>query len=145
MEEMKSMDIKFSIEAEDGDPRLPIYCHYDGQTQPQGGVIEIHPEGRSVTVFSDPEIGGAVPVDAWHGVKLRVACSPSASPEGLQRWFDSQRETIERVIKGWSGAYDHASNWKGGLSDDGLAAMSLLEESAQQIDQTPVSSANDGV
>ena len=132
------MHIQLRIHGEAEEPRAPLYELYEGQHSAQPGVIEIDPENRWVDVFADPEIGNGVPEAVYYGRRLRVDCSAFVSAEGIRSWFDENRPLIERVISGWSEELNDQSNFVGRLTEDAEEAMSHLERSAQDIEESQV-------
>jgi hypothetical protein len=54
----------------------PVYCKYDGQTNPQGAYIEIDPENGTVEADYDGEIGDSVSEAVYNGRIKQVSISP---------------------------------------------------------------------
>lgn len=138
LDRSENMHIDLFIHGESEEPGAPIFNRYPGQHQPQPGVIEIDPDVREVEVFSDPEIGNAVPEAVYHGRRLRVDCSPYVSAEGVRKWFEENRALFERVISGWSEHLNDQLNHSGRLTEDAGEAMSQLEWSAREIQESQV-------
>lgn len=106
----------------------PVFLRYAGQHAPQRAIVEIDPERRSITACADPEIGGAVPVEVWHGRVLRLDCTPYASEQGLRDWVAANMQHVERVIAGHSVHGEH-----GRLTDDAADLLYQLERSLIDI------------
>ena len=69
----------------------PLYRRYPGQLDPQPVHIEIDPAERTMTAGINYEIGNAVPVDVWHGVRLRIAGSRYMTGAGWAALLDDPK------------------------------------------------------
>lgn len=109
-----------------GEP-IPLYKLYPGQNQPQRAFVSLDEEG-TVRAGINYEIGGAVPMDVWHGRTLRWSVSPYANGDSLADLLESDRvkELFERVYAGhevvWNG-----NNMVGRLDEDAEDASEELE------------------
>ena len=110
-----------------GEP-IPLYKLYPGQNQPQRAFVSLDEEG-TVRAGINYEIGGAVPMDVWHGRTLRWSVSPYANGDSLADLLESDkvRALFERVRNGHSVEWN-GSNMVGRLDEDAKEASEELEQ-----------------
>lgn len=104
----------------------PCYCHYDGQTQPQRGIIELTDSGY-VYVGYDSEIGGGVPFAAWHGRTRRYTVPHDLTVAGVEHVLTQIAPLLQIVYDDLSVDWD-GSNWIGKLTDAGKNAELEIEQ-----------------
>lgn len=112
---------------------LPVYHHYEGQTEPQLAYLELDEHG-AVSVDWDGEIGNAMPMSVWHKRDLRWTLpSPLLRGFALSDFLDDQdvRKALARVHAGRSIEWD-GSNKVGRYTPDAEAA---IEDVRRLIDE----------
>ena len=106
----------------------PLYRRYPGQIDPQPVHIEIDPEKRTLTAGINYEIGSAVPVDVWHGVRLRIAGSRYMTGAGWAALLDDPKilALAAEICDGHTLYWDDG-NRRGLLTEDARLAYKELE------------------
>jgi len=101
---------------------------YPGQCNRQDVCMDIMSSGL-VDVFTNPEIGNAVPSKVWHGEIRRLTLNSIATQAEARAWYTENKKLIRRVVAGmdteWNGA-----NHVGTLTDDAKEALDALEYAA---------------
>ncbi|RME23332.1 MAG: hypothetical protein D6800_09985 [Candidatus Zixiibacteriota bacterium] len=111
----------------------PLFVQYGGQTQPQPAYLELDEFGN-VSLDYSSEIGGAVPMDVWHGRTLRWSVSPYLSRDAALDLLEdaSLVALLERVHAGHSVDWD-GSNMVGHLTEDAREAKQKVQEILDEI------------
>lgn len=102
-----------------------LYHRYPTQTEPQGCYIELCPSDRQLSAGSNAEIGNAVPMDVWHGRRLRFSI-PCLTETTANRLLDKIAPLAARVCDGYSCEWD-GGNHVGRYNDDAREAMEEIE------------------
>jgi hypothetical protein len=103
---------------------LPLYHHYDGQTNPQPAFIEI--EAGEVTFDWNAEIGSAIPMSVHHRRALRLPIPNHLSLAGYQSLFEDITPALREIIAGHTLHWD-GNNLAGRLTEEAQAAFDGLE------------------
>lgn len=77
-----------------------LYCKYDGQTRPQDAFIELDPIHQIARAAYDPEIGGAVPMDVYHGIVQRWHFLFVPTSMAANRILQDCQELFESICQG---------------------------------------------
>jgi hypothetical protein len=101
-----------------------LVLHYSGQINPQDTVADIEANG-TVYVHADPEIGGGVPSNVWHGVVQRIQLHYITAKGDARAWYREARPLLARLIAGMGDEWD-GSNRVGTLTDDARAALDAV-------------------
>lgn len=116
------------------DHPAPLYRVYPRETHPQPAYIELDPQARHAEVAWNAEIGDAVPMCVWHGLRLRYTVDHSLSGQQIADLLedDEVQALMERVCVG------HTVEWDGGndvgrLSDDAQEAHECLVAMLYQV------------
>ncbi len=119
----------------------PVYCRFDGQTQPQPAYLELDPQKRTLTADYSGEIGNAVPMTVWHGHQYRLSITPYLTGAALADLLEDEDvlTLVAEVIDGHSIEWD-GSNHVGRLTEDAADALEGLQESLDRnaaVDTAP--------
>jgi len=99
---------KLTIEKLDESDPMALYEHFGGELQPQPVYLELHPERGTVSVDSDPNVGGGVPPDVWHGRRIRWSFSGVPTPRTANRIMQELLPSLQRAadsyIEEWDGS-----------------------------------------
>jgi len=89
-------------------PTHPLYCWYEGQTQPQDAYIEIDLDEETVRADWDAEIGNAVPANVWHGRARRFNVSNQLTQEEVDALIEKIKPYAKvlyaNYIRHWDGS-----------------------------------------
>lgn len=109
-----------------------LYRHYDGQMAIQDCYIEIDLKAEAMEATYNGEIGNAVPMDVWHGLRRRyeIPCILPATADALMA---DLLPLAERVQAGHETIWD-GSNHVSRLSADAQAASDEIEAICQEVD-----------
>ena len=106
----------------------PLYKRFPGQIDPQPVHIEINPAERTMTAAYNPEIGDTVPVDVWHGVRLRIAGSRyMTGADWVALLNDAKVLSLAAEICDGHEVYWDNGNRRGRLTEDAQLAYKELE------------------
>lgn len=106
--------------------QAPVYERYPGQTEAQPAHISLDEDGE-VSVSSDPEIGGAVPMNVWHGRVRRYRIPCDVKGKALADFLG--REDIQQaleVVHGGRTEFWDGSNYVGRLTTAARDAEEFL-------------------
>ena len=117
--------LRFLLDNLAGDAKVPLFCQYPGQIQPQPAYVELSEQGEVLATYSG-ELGGTLMRHA-HGLDLTWAVSAFAQPQILAKLL-TQGEglaLLERIHAGHSVHWDGSNN-RGRLTTDAQAASEAL-------------------
>jgi len=130
-------DLYPSIELHYPTDDLPLYCHYDGQYQPQMAYIELDEDG-DVRATYNAEIGGGVPVDVYNGLTRRWTVSGEVARylprQAVCELLDRLAPLLERVCQGHSVEWVCQGHSVGRLDDDALEASELIDRACYDLE-----------
>lgn len=110
------------IQTEDG-----LYCHYDGQRQPQPCVLSLDLETGELTAQYNPEVDtGARPLSVFNGRVLWVAI-PTLTGTAANRLLEEAAPLAQQILENSTIEWD-GSNHIGVLYPDGRAALDELTD-----------------
>ena len=103
----------------------PPYCQYNGQYEAQDVYIEIDPDGKTVSMDYDPEIGGGVPEDVYHKIIMRYYLPRDTVPtvSSANDILSNLLPLAERVVAG------HSIEW------NGINHVGVLDDDAQMASE----------
>jgi hypothetical protein len=106
-----------------------LAVQYTGQTNTQDIYLYVDTEGEKVWIDYDPEIGGAVTFDIWHGRTRRYRIYETISATGANNLLDNETliALAERIIAGTEVKWD-GNNYVGILDDDAISADEEMEQ-----------------
>jgi len=110
-----------------------IYRQYDGQCQPQPCYIEIDLERDTIEASYNAEIGNAVPMEVWHGLRRRYEI-PCIFPATADELMAELLPLAERMAAGYECVWD-GNNYIGELTDDAQAASDEIERICQEVEE----------
>ena len=112
----------------------PLYRVSYRQTQPQPSYVEMDEDGK-VKVGTNPDSGGAIPMDVYHGRRMRWPITQEVSGERLVQLFRDPEviALLERVHAGHSIQWDGNNN-VGVLNEDAQDASDQLEERFDSVE-----------
>ncbi len=129
-------DLYPSIELHYPIDELPLYCHYDGQHQPQSAFVELDADG-DVRATYNAEIGGGVRADVWHGLTRRWTITGNVAKHtsrvAVCKLLDSLAPLLERVCQGHSVEWNGNNN-VGRLDDDALEASNQIARVCEDLE-----------
>jgi len=100
--------------------RGDLTCHYGGQYDPQPTFIALNMSEGGLSAGYDPEIGGAVPMNVYHGFVRRYPIH-TQSVVLANKLMRQIRPLAERVYAGYNRVWD-GWNHVARLDDDAKAA-----------------------
>lgn len=116
-----------------------IYCRYQSQTEPQPCYLYVNLRRATMRCDYNPEIGGAVTWDQWHG-HIRAYRIPAGYTALSQMALMRRVLTLaERVLAGYESRWD-GSNHVAALTDDAQAA----DDAINSICETEYETASEG-
>ena len=114
------------------DDRLPIYCQFPGQFQPQPAhiIFELSESGES-RIYADysGEIGNVCSFDVYHGHTRRYSIPATTSADGINAIL--QDESVITLCKKLIGLYHSewdGSNWIAQFGDEREQAESFADQ-----------------
>jgi len=129
-------DLYPSIELHYPIDELPLYCHYDGQHQPQSAFVELDADG-DVRAHYNAEIGNGVPADVYNGRSHRWTISREVarylSRVAVCALLDSLAPLLQRVCQGHRIAWNGNNN-VGRLDDDALEASNQIARVCEDLE-----------
>lgn len=122
---------------------LPLYKKYPAQTNPQEAYVHLDEDGV-VTADYDPEVGGAVTADIWHGRTLRFSVSPYVRGDELKQFLESEktRAMLEKIHEHHE-VYWNGNNYVGRLSKEAEEEVELLEQKLSELEEAKAWNAYD--
>jgi len=110
-----------------------LAVQYTGQTDTQDIYLYVDAENERVWIDYDPEIGGAVTSDIWHGRTRRYQIYEMISATGANNLLDDEKviALAERIIAGATIKWD-GNNYVGILDDDAISADEEMEQYVAQ-------------
>ena len=91
----------------------PLFCHYDGQSQPQPAKVYLDPRSGDVWADYSGEIGNAVSCDEWNHLITTFPVEPNVDGEALSEYLQSSefKGLAQIIIAGFEeidgkGCYD---------------------------------------
>ena len=134
---MTRSDIRDLITIERLDARTlhPLHCLYAGQTAPQPAYVEIDCQAARIRAGYNPDIGGAVPFDVWHGHLQRCPISPDLTAAEINDLMARIAPLAARVV------VDYRSIWNGSnhvarFSDDASEAIDEINTVCGEIESS---------
>ncbi len=114
-----------------------LYGRYDGQTQEQPAYIELDLEDKTLSADWNGEIGNAVPMDVWHGLRRRyhIPCLVADEANAL---MEEIAPLCERVVAGSEIVWD-GNNWVAKLNEDAEDAEMEIDRMCEQAEGETVS------
>lgn len=115
--------------------RRPLYHQYPRQAEPQGAYLEIDTrDGHAGAVWTwNAEIGNGVPPQVWHGLAIRVPCSPYLTRSQIRAVSRAVAVRIDAVIAGteryWDGT-NHRARQSGSAHDALVEITEVIERAA---------------
>jgi len=113
-----------------------LYTRYPRQTNGQPVYLEIDPKTETMRMAINGEIGNAVPMDVWHGVRLRYTLNIIPTIDAANALMEDAEPLAERIIAGHEIKWD-GSNHCGYLNDDAIAAQEELEMIVDRMGENP--------
>jgi len=114
-------------------PLHPLYHVYPGQTAPQGAYVELDCEAACLSADWDPQIGGAVPFDVWHGHQRRFPVSADLAAGEINRLMDAITPRAARVVAGYESVWD-GSNHVARYAEDAAEADDAIAETCREAE-----------
>lgn len=113
----------------------PLYCQYDGQSQPQPAYIQLAEDGTVSADYSG-EIGNGVPMRVWHNIDLRWRVDGRVKADVLRDLLtDTLAADLASVHAGHDVDYHRDSaNRTGRLSDEAQEASDRIEAALRDLD-----------
>jgi len=133
-----------TIKINEPEGKAPVYCHYDGQIQPQKAFISLDICTGEVAADYRSDVGGGMSMREWNG-KLRTYSIPCETAGSVLRAFmdsDEFKKLCGRILAGSDEVWD-GNNYVGKLNNDAIAAEDdlnrLIEnELVATLGDTPV-------
>lgn len=97
-----------------------LHCHYQGQYGRQGAFVALDLVRRRLYASYDAEIGGAVPMDVYHGQTRRYPI-PVLTAAAANRLLGEIGPLAQRVMADWENEWD-GSNHRARLGEDARKA-----------------------
>lgn len=102
-----------------------LYCHYDGQAEPQGCYVELDCANKKLSAQYNSEIGNAIPFSVFHGHDQRWGI-PCLRGEMANKLMEELLPLAERVVSGYESEWD-GSNHVARFTDDAKKAVEAIE------------------
>jgi hypothetical protein len=115
-----------------------LYHKYSTEHSPQNTFIELDPEERILSAYSDGEIGNAVPMNVWNGRIRRYSLpDPYLTAETINWLMEKIEPLTERVVDGYECTWDGSNN-VGNLDEDAAKAENEIDEllEMERLDET---------
>lgn len=93
-----------------------LHHRFPGQTSAQPAHVYLNPETGELSTAVDYTIGAGVPVDVWHGRRLRWAI-PALTESAQADLLEQLHPLAARIVEGYSEEWD-GHNTIGRLTDD---------------------------
>lgn len=120
--------------------KAPLYCKYDGQSNPQPAYVELDCRGCGEIIADyNAGVGNDIPFYYYHDLAVRWAISPETSGKSLKELLADENfiNLCERILSGFEEVWD-GNNYVGKYSDDAETAKteiaSLIEQTVEQIE-----------
>lgn len=113
----------YAIEVPSPRSKRPLFYQYPSECFPQDAFLEIR-QGSAEWTYN-MVIGGGVPLEAWHGVVIRVPCNNALSHEELVELSIRHAALIDTIIEAMDEDWD-GQNTVGMLTADGEVALHAL-------------------
>lgn len=110
-----------------------LYCHYDGQGEPQTCYIELDLENGTLSADYDVAVGGGVPATVHNGIDRRYPI-PILTGDAVNEAMRELLPLAERVHAGSSIEWDGRNN-VGELDEDAKAAEEEIEEALGLVER----------
>lgn len=131
--------------AEDDDaPLHPVWHRYPRQTSVQPAYLELDCEAERLTADWDGEIGGARPMDVYHGHTRRYPIDPATTAGALNLLLDAVAPVAQRVVDGYASEWDGNNN-VAHLDGDAAEAEDLIKRLCIESDEWVATSGGGGV
>ncbi len=110
-----------------------LYCCYGSQTEQQPCYAELDLERGTLTADYDAEVGGAVPLDVWHGRTLRfpMPCLLGDDANGL---LDVIAPLAQIILDGAEIVWD-GNNHVGRMTDAAVDASDKITKICEDAEQ----------
>ena len=94
--------MKLKIQHPESESSLcPLSCKYDGQSREQDAYITLDCDEGILSARYDPEIGGAVTQDVWHGRTIRWPVSSMVTWDEITEAFDLIKPYAESILESY--------------------------------------------
>lgn len=87
--------------------RFPVYCHYDGQFEPQPAYILLDIRSGEVNADYDTTINSGLPVCVWNNLELRFFINPYTIASEIMDLINENMDNFQAILDGseivWGG------------------------------------------
>jgi hypothetical protein len=117
--------MKISITPCTGDH--PLYRRYPQQCNAQDAYISLYPEDAEMHADWNVEVGNAIPMTVFHGIRRRYKVSEYLTSNEINALMEEITPLAQRVCEGFEVVWDGNNN-VGRLNEDALEAEDELRE-----------------
>jgi hypothetical protein len=111
---------------------VPLYHHYSQQSSPQGAFIELDLSTGRLSADWNSEIGGAVPMDVYHGHVRRFRIPNNLHRDEINKLLDEVKPFAEVAVEGYDTYWD-GNNHKPELSEEAQEALDAIERVCEDL------------
>ena len=104
--------------------RFPVFCHYDGQFEPQPAFIFLDIETGEVNANYNSCIGNATTLRVWHNKELHFPINPHTFVKDVEELILDNMNNFQTILDGSSVVWD-GNNYVGQFNDE---AQKIIEK-----------------
>lgn len=107
-----------------------MYVRYHNQVKPQPVYLKLALDSKKVWYDYDPETGGAIPADEYHGIVQTVRIPSNIDCDAMDEALEHPevKQLIETVFENGETYRDRNGNLRGKLTEEGHSALYRLED-----------------